>query len=139
MTGWLLTVLTVGTVLRFTRLITKDTIVEPFRDWVAARAAVAEANRLDAGWSQPDPAKPRRWVAPEGLSGLALFWRRRFTGFWPWLDDLLGCPWCVSVYVSAPTAFAVVWWWSNRVIVAGLLACTASWVAGFVTARTEDH
>jgi hypothetical protein len=136
--AWLLTVLTVGTVLRFTRLINKDTILEPARDYVAARAAASEARRLDSGWSQPDPDKPTRWLAPEGLSGLALFFRRKWTGFWPWLDDLIGCPWCVSVYVAVPAAFVVVWFGDNRAVIAGLLACTASWVAGFVTAHTEE-
>lgn len=132
---WLLAVLTVGAVLRFTVLINRDTITEPARSWVQAKAIEAEDRaddwRLAHGWvrlaytgtvvyqgTDPEPSLPGAYRDK---------WRG---GFWPWLDNLIGCPWCVSVYVAVPTAFVVVWFPTNRVVLAGLLACTASWVAG---------
>lgn len=132
---WLTVVLAVGTVLRFTRLFSKDKILEPAREYIDARAQAAEAGRLDRQWEQ-DPVT-LKWRPPHGLTGLRLFFERKWTGFWPWLDDLIGCPWCVSVYVSLPVAIVAVWWGDNRLILAGLLACTASWVAGIVQQHTE--
>lgn len=57
--------------------------------------------------------------------------RRRFTG---WLVDLLGCMWCISVYVAAGatalTYFAWSWWqWVA-------LALTATAVTGFLGERS---
>jgi hypothetical protein len=147
MITWLLTVLTVGAVLRFTRLVNKDTILEPARQVVQGRAVAAEeradAWRLENGWTRPLPWSSSGdlvWAGEGPEPSLPGAYRRRWRGgFWPWLDDLIGCPWCVSVYVSLPTAVVVVWWGDNRVVIAGLLACTASWVAGVVTAKTEEE
>ena len=66
MTITLLVVLIVGAVWRVTRLITKDTIADPFRSWVENHTK----------------AKAGRKV-------------------WTFFDDLIVCPWCVSIYISA--------------------------------------
>lgn len=70
----------------------------------------------------------RRWIEKRML-------RAGMRGWWNWLDDLVNCPWCVSIWVSFPTAFIAVWHASNRVVVAGMLALTASWLAANVQTR----
>lgn len=49
---------------------------------------------------------------------------------------LLSCDYCASMYVAPVVAGVTVAWGDNRVVVAGLLALTASMVAGLV-ARWE--
>lgn len=48
------------------------------------------------------------------------------------LTYLVGCPWCVSIYTGTLAAAVTVLWPTNRVILIGLLALTASAVAGIV-------
>lgn len=95
---WLLALLAALTVYRVARLVTADTITEPARKWVEAKA-VAEGGR-------------KLWIK---------------------LDDLVVCPWCVSVWAGAVVAPVTVWWGDNRVILAGLLALAASAVAGLLS------
>lgn len=125
---WLLTFLTIGCVARFTRLITKDSLTEPFRNYVEARAEKA--------WHGDGHGAPglKRGGRPWRLS---TWWRAKYHGFWPWLDDLIHCPWCTSVHVSVAVAFVVVWYPTNRFVIAGLLATTASWVASNVQMHSE--
>lgn len=145
----LICVLVAGTVLRLTRLVNKDTILEPWRNWVQAKAIRAEDRndewRILVGYEQQvairmDVFTQYSWVwtgegeAPSLPHAYRAKWRG---GFYPWLDDLIGCPWCISVYAAVPTATAALLWPTNTVIQIGLLACTASWVAGIVTAHTE--
>lgn len=101
--AWLLVVLVVGTVARFTRLVTKDTILDPVR------------RRIER--------KVKREASPA-------VWRK--------VDDFLVCPWCVSVWVSIPVAYVAVWFPTNRFILGGLIACTASWLAANVQVREPD-
>jgi len=110
--------LVIGAVGRFTRLINGDTITEPIRDWVKARCARALYNE--------------RHHPTRGLLG---FFRRRYRNGWMWLTGLISCPWCVSVWVSVPIAYVTVFFPTNRFVIGGLLACTASYVAGNVQAR----
>lgn len=135
---WLTALLAVATIIRFTVLINRDTILEPARQWTQAKAIRAEDRadvwRLANGYQVsaitgtvfwktdlgPEPSLPHAYRAK---------WRG---GFWPWLDNLIGCPWCVSVYVSIPVAFVVTWWPTNRFVFAGLLACTGSLASGLV-------
>jgi hypothetical protein len=95
--------LVVGAVARLTRLVTKDTITAPARDWIEAKAKKAGGRKL---WSK--------------------------------LDDLVNCPWCVSVWVSAPVALAATLAPRSRLVRAGLLALTSSWLAANVQAREPD-
>lgn len=167
---WLLVFLTVGCVARFTRLVTKDSITEPFRDWVEARAEHVWATwgkyqhgaittgaphgyRRGQKVTVEGKGKCRVVAVPKstvegGASSFAYrlagggplgWWRRKYKGFWPWLDDLIHCPWCSSVWVGVPVAFVATWWGDNRVVVGGMLACTASWVAANVQAHAEQE
>lgn len=61
--------------------------------------------------------------------------RRRFAA---WLTDLVTCPWCVSVWLGTLAAFVTVWWPDNRVILAGLVALTASLASGLIIPREEE-
>lgn len=47
------------------------------------------------------------------------------------------CPWCVSIWVGAIVATVTVLWPDNRLILAGLLALTASAVTGFLAGLSE--
>lgn len=47
---------------------------------------------------------------------------------------LLTCDYCASMYVGPAVATATVLWPTNRVIVIGLIALTASFVAGTIAA-----
>lgn len=149
MTPWLLFVLTAGFVLSATRLVYKDTILEPARAVVQARAVAAEdradAWRLDNGWVLVDDVP--HWF-PEVHDGAAepklpAAYRAKWRGgFWPWLDDLIGCPWCVAFHVAWPAcAVVVATFWEGAVwpgvVVWGLLTMSTRWVAGIVTAKTE--
>jgi hypothetical protein len=95
--------LVVGAVARLTRLVTKDTITAPARDWIEARAKKAGGRKL-----------------------------------WGKVDDLVNCPWCVSVWVSAPVALAAVFLPRNRLVRAGLVALTSSWLAANIQIREPD-
>jgi len=60
------------------------------------------------------------------------------TRVWHKVDDLLVCPWCVSVYTGAGTAY-VAWFHADRGwIIAGMAALTASWLTGNVQVREPD-
>ena len=101
--AWLLVVLVVGTVARFTRLVTKDTITDPGRAWVERQVEATAGRRA-----------------------------------WRYVDDLIVCPWCVSVWVSVPVAYTAVYYPDNRFVVGGMIACTASWLAANVQVREPD-
>ena len=61
--------------------------------------------------------------------------RSKFRARWSgWLVDLLGCMWCVSVYVAAGTTVLTYWAWSWFQWVALALAATA--VTGFLGERS---
>lgn len=117
-------ILAVFTVTRFTHLIRRDVLMQPFRDYVRDRAVRVDAANLLARTEQPAPAK-----------GLLSYLKAKWHGFWPWLDDLISCPWCVGVWCSIPVAYVTVYFPTNRFVIGGMLACTASYVAGYVTER----
>lgn len=48
---------------------------------------------------------------------------------------LLTCDYCASIYVAPVVATVAVLWGDNRVVLIGLIALTASFVAGFVAAH----
>jgi len=66
------------------------------------------------------------------------FRETRSQGLWHWLDDLLTCPWCTSIWLSVPVALVAVWYPTNRLVLAGLVALTASWVAGNTQMREPE-
>lgn len=55
----------------------------------------------------------------------------------PWLGYLAHCPWCLSIWL-APFPAVVVWWPTNRLLLAGLLALSASAVTGLIAQREPD-
>jgi len=121
----LLILLVAGTTARLTRLVTKDSITEPLRAGIEKKA---KAN-LGRNTRSPDDA-------PGPISALWRRIRRRVT--WTKIDDLLTCPWCVSVYVAVPVSFIVVWSPTNRFLWAGMIACTASLLTGHLQTREYD-
>lgn len=68
---------------RITRLITEDTITQPFRDAVARKAAPPAMHARPAGRAAGRPAR-----------------------VWRYLDKLLNCPWCAGFWVSAALVLA---------------------------------
>lgn len=68
--------------------------------------------------------RPRDWVLdridPDGM-----------------LTYLLGCPWCVSVYLGAGAAPIFYYWGETPYVVIPALALTASYVSGFLATFTE--
>lgn len=99
----LVVVLVIGTVARITRFITADSLTDPPRAWINARAKAKLGRRV-----------------------------------WRYLDDLVNCPWCVSIWVGLATSYIVLWNWSNRFILASMIALTASWIASNVQIREPD-
>jgi len=58
-------------------------------------------------------------------------------GFWPWFNELIGCPWCLSIWVAAAAAPAAIeygdtlaYQWS-----AGFL--TLSWLTGLAAQHLD--
>jgi hypothetical protein len=48
---------------------------------------------------------------------------------------LISCDYCVSIYVAPVVATVAVYWGDNRVVIIGLLALTASFIAGIIGAH----
>lgn len=94
MPTWLLFLITVGAIVRLTRIVTADYITAPIRD------------RLTERWGEDA--------------------KRSY---------LLTCDYCASVYVAPIVATVAVLWGDNRVVIIGLLALTASFVAGIIAAH----
>lgn len=99
---------------------------------VLAVGCTARLARLVTADTITEPA--REWIARKAKAENPRLWTK--------LDDLVQCPWCVSVWVSVPTAFALVG--PAGFVVVGATAMTSSLVAGNVQvrepdARTVDH
>lgn len=60
----------------------------------------ARLTRLVTEDSITEPA--RTWIAKRAKAANPRLWRK--------LDDLVQCPWCVSIWVSVPTALIGTWW-----------------------------
>jgi hypothetical protein len=93
---------------------------------VLAVGTTARLTRLVTADSITEPV--REWIATRA--------KRENPRLWAKLDDLVQCPWCVSVWVSFPTALALVgpagW------VMVGGTAMTASLVTGNVQTRERD-
>lgn len=88
---WLLFTITIGAVVRLTRLVTADYITAPIRE------------RLITRWGEDS--------------------KRSY---------LLTCDWCASIWIAPFVATVAILWPTNRVVIIGLLALTASLVAGLL-------
>jgi len=98
-------VLTVGATVRLTRLLALDTIAFPVRDWLAAQT----------GNEDDDPSA-----------------KNRFFGF---VEDMVTCPWCLSVWIGAVAA-PVAWFHGQTAwFMIPALLLTASQVAGMALTR----
>lgn len=84
--GWttdpVLLVLFLLAVYRLTRLVVADVILSRPREALFARAAATAPD-----YSDPHAGLPLTGGPPHRLSG--------------WLADLIGCPWCVSMWLAA--------------------------------------
>jgi hypothetical protein len=94
MPTWLLFLITIGAIVRLTRLVTADYITSPIRD------------RLVERWDEDS--------------------KRAY---------LVTCDYCASIYIGTIVTTVVILWPTNRVVIIGLLALTASLVAGFMAAH----
>ncbi len=91
----IISVLTLLTVCRLTRLVTEDSITAPLRDWVAHKAShptlhihppARPGGHPGGQQDAPHPGGP----APTPPSRL-----------WRWTDKLINCPWCIGFWISA--------------------------------------
>jgi hypothetical protein len=95
--------LIIGTTARLTRLVTADTITDPLREWVAAKAK-----------------------------------QKLSRAVWHKIDDLLVCPWCVSIWVGVPSAYIGLAHWERYFVLGGMIALTASWLIANVQVREPE-
>ena len=105
-------------------------------DWVLCLLAIGATGRFTRLFNGDSITQPLRdWVHVRAV-------KRILTGHkvngWLWLNNLLACPWCVSVWVSVPIAFVAIYFPTNRFVLAGLLACTASFVVGNIQIREPE-
>jgi len=98
--------------------------VSPAPAWLVAVLAVVAVYRLSRLVTGDYVTRPMRtWVNERyGENRLSYF---------------VTCDWCVSFWVGALVAPVVVWWGDNRAVLAGLLALTASAVAGLLASVVE--
>jgi hypothetical protein len=89
--------------------------------------ATARLTRLVTGDSITEPLRVRTRL-----------WARRESRVGAWMDELITCPWCVSVWLGTLVAFTTIWWTDNRVLIAGMTALTASLVTGNLQAREPE-
>lgn len=99
---------------------------------VLAVGCTARLTRLITVDSITEPA--REWINKRAKAENPRLWGK--------LDDLVNCPWCVSVWASFPTALALVG--PAGLVTVGATAMTASLVSGNLQvrepdARTVDH
>lgn len=109
-------------VARVTRLVNADVVFDPVRLWVARRLSGVSRAAEECEFS--------------GRDGLAAR-LRRVQGRWGAVTYFLGCPWCVSVWLAAATAWIPLWFAGNRVAVYAGVVLAVSHVVG-VGARWAD-
>lgn len=114
--GWMTFVLAAGATARLTRLIGKDSITFFFRDWLAAHSEDAREGR--------DRSGPVKATA-----------RERFFTF---VEDMVVCPWCLSIWLSVPVAVLAWFFGGSAWFVIPALALTVSHVTGVVAVKTEE-
>lgn len=95
-------------------------------DWLAVTLAVVATYRATRLINADVITAPfRRWVCR--LDGAL---EEGEVGRWTYF---ITCPWCVSIWVGTIIATLTVMWGDNRVVLVGLLALTASAVAGIIS------
>lgn len=108
----MLVLLTLGAVVRLTRLVTEDVVLQPARAWVV--------RHRDKPRPAPESDVPEQDEEPDE----------------DWLVYLLHCRWCASIWIAA-AATPIVYNWPDRWFVQiPILALTASLLAG-LSARWE--
>lgn len=108
--------LALGATARITRLIGQDSITFFFRDWLAAHSEDARDGRASV---KPGRITLREWI---------------FT----FVEDLVACPWCLSVWVAAPVAVLAWLFGGTGWFAVPALALTASHVTGLISTTKES-
>jgi hypothetical protein len=111
-------------VMRVTRLINFDTVLDWLRVAVARPAAVADAAAVEADGA--------------GQSIIAEMHRAK-AGRWRTLQLFLSCPWCVSVWVAAGTAWLPLYHSGNAVVQYVGVVLAASMVVGLLAPLSADE
>lgn len=114
--SWMVLVLALGATARLTRLVGRDSITFFFRDWLAARG---------------EDARDRR-------TGKGLRMKSVTERVFAFVEDMVTCPWCLSIWMSA--AVAVLAWHFGETVwfVVPAMALTASHFTGLVMTKGED-
>lgn len=108
---WLLVLLTMGAVVRLTRMVVEDVVLQPARSFIVRhreKPGPASSGPLIANAVPPQDAPPKD----------------------DWLVYLVHCRWCVSIWVSAAVTPVVYNWPTAWWVQIPLLALTASLLAG---------
>jgi hypothetical protein len=111
-------------VARVTLLINTDRITDPIRVFVAARAVLAQtaANESAAAGQEANAAGHERRAKR-----------------WDLVSYLLGCPWCVSMWITLGTAWLPLHHADNRWVQYICIALAASYLVGLLSRLTEDE
>jgi hypothetical protein len=145
MPTWLLLILLSLTAYRATRLVTKDDFPPILwaRDLLVGGWRPLTANELQrqADWEAvhaDDPRAPRlnylAYGAQQEINGVRCRYVRRAAWSPYWLSELLGCPWCVSAYISAALTAATA---SAISVPDPWLVAPAVWAAAALLASRE--
>ncbi|MFD8335536.1 DUF1360 domain-containing protein [Streptomyces solisilvae] len=59
------------------------------------------------------------------------------SGFWTWVNELIGCPWCLSVWVAAPVAPAAIECGDTLAYQWGAGFLTLSWLTGLAAQHLD--
>lgn len=76
--------LTLGATARLTRLVTTDTITRPLRTWLDRKASPKFLPRE----TDPDTGEDVGFKTVPAPAG------------WKWASELVGCPWCIGLWLS---------------------------------------
>jgi hypothetical protein len=57
---------------------------------------------------------------------------------WTWVDDLINCPWCVSMWIGVIGALVVLPHWQHWFVFCSMAGLTASWLAANVQVREPE-
>jgi hypothetical protein len=110
-------------VARVTRLVNQDVVFDPVRLAVARRLSSVSRAVSELELSGRD-----------GLAGRL----RGVQGRWGAVSYFLGCPWCVSMWLAAFTAWVPLWFAGNRVAVYVGVVLAVSHVVGLGARLADD-